>query len=405
MRTSIGGPRTATAEPGVIAIELLGCCVTLLIAGVSLTGCSASAPPPLRHELEETRVVAHTSGDEIVTESYDAGQLFERAYTASQRGDCEAATPLYGQIVDEFPSSRFAPLSLYNAALCLQRLGRYSESASRYEALIEAFPTSNDIKPAMFQLALVLHELERWDDLRGRAETLLERDDLRSHERLEAMTRRAQGLLGAGQVDAAERASRDALTYYRTRRGDEVIHDDYFAAAANFVMAESLRLRSEALSFPEAEVSEQHAVLDQRSQLLLEAQRAYFDTMRFHDARWAAAAGYRIGSMYERFFQDITAAPVPPPGQPFEGAALESYRASYRQQLRDRVKPLMRHAINYWELTLMMAERTGLESVEPEWVRRTRADLERVRATLIEEDTLPEATLSFPPDDVARSSH
>ena len=46
-----------------------------------------------------------------------------------------------------------------------------------------------------------------------------------------------------------------------------------------------------------------------------------------------------------------------------------------------RIRPLLRHAIHYWELTLLMGERTG---VRTEWLERTRADLGRMRSTLLE---------------------
>ena len=46
-----------------------------------------------------------------------------------------------------------------------------------------------------------------------------------------------------------------------------------------------------------------------------------------------------------------------------------------------RGKPLIRHAIRYWELTLMMVERTG---VRTEWSSRVRDDLERARVRLLD---------------------
>jgi hypothetical protein len=50
------------------------------------------------------------------------------------------------------------------------------------------------------------------------------------------------------------------------------------------------------------------------------------------------------------------------------------------------VEPLIRHAIRYWELTLMMVERT--QSQTP-WAERIREDLERARQRLITEPGQP----------------
>lgn len=357
----------------------------LLLLLLALAGCSsAPRPPTTPRTLEETRIVAHrTAGGELELDSYDASQLFERAYAMTTDGRCLEAIPLYDRIAAEFPTSRFVSPALYNAGLCLQRAGQHAPAVDRFTRLLQMVPQSSDAKHTRFLLAEALVELERWDPALEQALALLGRDDLTSYERLEAMSRRAQALYGLGRTDEAERAARDALAYYRTRTGDEAIADEFFAAAASFVLAEAIRTRSEALGLPAGDVQSQSAILDRRAQLLLDAQRAYFDTIRLTDARWAAAAGYRIGSMYETLYTAITEAPIPPPSTEMSPEALAVYRREYRQQLADRVRPLVRHAIRYWELTLLMVERTGVEPLEREWVARTRADLDRARQRLL----------------------
>ena len=95
--------------------------------------------------------------------------------------------------------------------------------------------------------------------------------------------------------------------------------------------------------------------------------------------KWAAASGYRIGAMYDKLWQDLMAAPAP--------ASLSAgAKELYPQELAKLIKPLLRHAIRYWELTLLMAERTGGRG---EWVEKTRGDLERVRGLLLEQPPGP----------------
>ncbi|UJR81830.1 tetratricopeptide repeat protein [Sandaracinus amylolyticus] len=377
-----------------------------------LAACGAartSAPTGPAVQLEETRIVArHTSGGELELDSYDASQLFQRAYELGQRGECAAAVELYDRVVAEFPSSRYLSPALYNAGLCLKDAGDLAGAVERWSMLLERVPDAPDAKHARFLMTAALVELERWEPALDSAELLLDRDDLRSDERLEAMARRAEALFGLRRIEDAERAARDALAYYRTRQGEELIADEYFAAAANFVLAETIRTRSEALALPDSDVVTQRETLDRRAQLLLDAQRAYFDTMRHTDARWAAAAGYRIGAMYEHLYRAITEAPVPPPppDRPLTGDALEIYRREYRGQLADRVRPLVRHAIRYWELTLLMVERTGVRS---DWVERTRTELDRARQLLLGgplSDTEPEPAraLGSPSDTPDRPS-
>jgi len=357
--------------------------------------------------LEETRIVAHrTDGGELELESYDASQLFERAYGMTRDGRCLDAIPLYDRIASEFPTSRYVSPALYNAGLCLQRDSQLAPAVDRYTRLLAMVPQSSDAKHARFLLAEALVDLERWEPALTAAEALLDRDDLTSYERLEAMARRAQSLFGLGRNDDAERAAREAMTYYRTRQGDQAIADEYFAAAANFVLAETIRTRAESLALPPGDVASQSAILDRRAQLLLDAQRAYFDTIRLTDARWAAASGYRIGAMYQALYAAITEAPVPPPSRDMSEEALDVYRREYRGQLTDRVRPLIRHAIRYWELTLLMVERTGVEPLEREWVERTRSELERARELLLGPSaTAPRAASTDPAGALGAPAH
>jgi hypothetical protein len=54
----------------------------------------------------------------------------------------------------------------------------------------------------------------------------------------------------------------------------------------------------------------------------------------------------------------------------------------YHDELAKLIKPLIRHAIRYWEMTLMFIERTGMKTT---WGEKTKTDLARVRALLLEQ--------------------
>lgn len=363
--------------------------------------CGAAAPRPAVPgdgeviAMEEMRIVASREEGELVLDSYDAGQLFERGTRLLNEGRCrDAVERFYDRLAREFPSSRYVAPALYNAGLCLHEGGELEASIPYYQRVIEQAGAARDGRHASFQLAQVLIGLERWEEALALTDRLLLREDLGSPERLEGLARRAQALLGLDRLDEAERQARDALSYFRTRQGDDRIDDPYFAAAANFVLAETMRSRSERIEVPAADALTQHDVLDRRARLILDAQREYFSTIRFTDAHWAAASGYRIGAMYDRLWQAMMEAPIPPPTQPMNEATTELYRREYRQELARHIRPLIRHAIRYWEMTLLMIERTG---VRTEWADRARADLERMRGLLLEqEETAPAAEPSEP---------
>lgn len=379
-------PRAAVRFP-MRAILLSPLVVLAACAGRQSTGTTPDPEPEVR-QLEPMRITAtRTEGGALEMGAYDAEMLFQQGNAKLDGGRCDEAIPLYDRVADEFPDSRFVSPSLYNAGLCFMEGDELPAAAARFERLLRETPTSGDVKHARFQLAHVYLGLERWDDAHAQAETLLHRGDLTPDERVEAMARAAQAQLGAGRaIEAAERA-RSALAYARTRPEDDRVRQVYHLAAANFVYAETLRLRAEEVVLPEGGVAVQRPVLERRAQLILAAQREYFDTMRHTHPEWAAAAGYRIGEMYDHFWEAITTAPVPPPSREMTEEERAIYDEEYRLSLARLVKPLIRHSIRYWELTLLMVERTG---VNTEWTERIRADLERARDRLLAQPDGPE---------------
>ena len=365
-------------------MKRIGVGLGLVWALVSAMGCAGSGkgetttPAKREVQFEELRINAKAKeGGGYDFESYDAGDLFKRATELLNAQKCDEAVPLYDRIVAEFEASEYVSASLYNAGLCLQATGKFAEAAEHYANVRKLRPKSEDVKDSSFLLAEVLIQLERWQDALRLADELLARQDLSQEERLEGMARRSQALLGSGQLDEAERYAQSALAYFRTRAKDQPIRDEFFAAANNYVLAETFRTREESLAFPEG-LEPQKEVLIRRAQLLLQAQREYFNTISFQNLdnlHWAAASGYRIGHMYDELWHSVMNAPVPK-NLKGEGEAI------YHQELAKLIKPLIRHAVRYWEMTLMFIERTGMKTT---WAEKTKEDLTRVRALLLEQ--------------------
>jgi len=373
------------------AETLMRYCRLLLSAGLValVPGCAGRAPlstTPVKHvDMEGVRIVArHDDQGRYEFESYDAAELFERGNRAVDAGQCAEAVVAYDKIAAEFADSKYVSPALYNAGLCLAQKGEREPALHRFERLAQAYPGSLDAKHAGFQAGHLEVELQRYPQALARAEGLLASDQLDPPERMEALALRALSLLGVGRLDDAEKQGKEALSFYRTR-AEQLAADPYFAAAANFVIGDCIRLRAEAITFPDTTQEEQKQLLVRRAQLLLDAMREYASTIqhtttiRQTNPKWAAAAGYQIGAMYDRLWHDLMAAPVPATLEP-------AARQYYPQELSKLIKPLLRHAIRYWELTLMMAERTGAQG---EWVDRTRADLARVRNLMLEQPPGP----------------
>lgn len=339
--------------------------------------------------MEALRITARRGADgEYKFDVYDAPDLFKHATELLNSKKCQQAVVLYDRLTLEFPDSRYVSAAYYNAGLCLQALGEFEPAAQRYASLRTKLPTSTDYKHASLQYAEVLVQLERWDEVIAVADELLASTELQPHERLESMARHSQALLGQDKLEDAAKHAKSSLAYFRTRPKTEEIVDEFFAAANNYVLAETLRRQGQRMTFP-LDADAQQKVLIRRAELLLAAQREYFNTISFtnlDNLHWAAASGYRIGHMYDELWNSVMTAPVPAHLPP-EGAD------PYHQSLAKLIKPLIRHAIRYWELTLMLIERTGMDNA---WSRKTRDDLVRVRALLLQQ---PAGAGGLPPVD------
>jgi hypothetical protein len=118
------------------------------------------------------------------------------------------------------------------------------------------------------------------------------------------------------------------------------------------------------------------AALEQRCQLLLDAQGAYSDAMRAYDAHWSAMAGYRVGELYQKLHEEMMQ--VPPP----KSANSEARRQLFEGAMRLRYSILLDKAKAMLDHTVTMAERTGEQS---EWVLKARQARDAVEKAMVDE--------------------
>src|SRR6185436_3946729 len=148
-------------------------------------------------------------------------------------------------------------------------------------------------------------------------------------------------------------------------------------AALYFALGELRRIRGERIGFDP--VPPKFAeVLEQRCQLLLDAQSAYSDSMRAYDAHWSAMAGFRTAELYEHLHQDLLAVQPPP------SADTERKRQLFEGAVRTRYAILLTKAKGMAEHTLAMAERTHEQS---DWVQKTREALRGIEQSIKDEET------------------
>jgi hypothetical protein len=102
----------------------------------------------------------------------------------------------------------------------------------------------------------------------------------------------------------------------------------------------------------------------------MRAQNNFIRAIRVGHTGWATAAGYRIGSLYERMYDDVLKVPVP------QGLS-EGGKEFYQNEVRKKVGVLVSKAIKIYEQSLEMAGRVNEKN---EWVERTSKSLERMKS-------------------------
>jgi len=199
-----------------------------------------------------------------------------------------------------------------------------------------------------------LSDFDRIAVFSARALALIERGE---DQQASYFIEKGRDIIDAKQLDAAGRVPRDLAQLY-------------------YALGEYRRVRAERVVFQPMPPNF-GAVLEERCQLLLDAQSAYGDSMRAYDAHWSAMAGFRTVELYERLHQDLLAVQPPP------SADTELKRQLFDGAVRTRYAILLTKAKAMAEHTLTMAERTGEHS---EWVERTRVALKSIDERIAAED-------------------
>jgi len=288
-------------------------------------------------------------------------ELFARARAAFAEKRFADAARDFDRIVEIDPGGAYAKESLFDAGASHDGLGDLDGAAARYQEVARRYPDDPLAREALIRGVRVLTYRERWAEAGALSDALLkEISALRPVEQIVAYAGKALALVSSADPDSAA---------YFIEKGRDVVDRERLDAAGvlprdlaelYFALGELRRIRGERIGFNPVP-PKFGEVLEQRCQLLLDAQSAYSDTMRAYDAHWSAMAGYRVGELYQKLHQELMQIPPPaaatttPKAQLFEGA------------MRVRYSVLLRKGLTMMEHTVALGDRTGEQSA---WVAR-----------------------------------
>jgi tetratricopeptide (TPR) repeat protein len=326
-------------------------------------------------------------------------EMFARARADFAERRFDAAARGFDRIVELDPTGPHANDALFQGAAARDEMGDLDGAAKRYEEVARRAPSDPLAKDALVRAVRVLAYLERWTEVGRASDALLARaNELSPVERIVAYGGKALSLVFSDNPDSAEyfiSKGRDVVDAERLDAAGAVPRD---LAELYFALGELRRIRGERIHFDPVPANFAQ-VLEQRCQLLLDAQSAYSDTMRAYDAHWSAMAGYRVGELYEKLHEELMR--IPPPAK----AATSARAQLFEGAMRLRYSVLLDKGLAMMEHTLAMAERTGERS---EWVLRAAEAKRAIEVAKRQEqealDRLPytRADLERALDDLAR---
>ena len=341
-------------------------------------GCGGSKAPPVSAH-DQRGGIAEVEVPRTVVTASDASSILEllrdaRALATAKRwGEAAAA---YERIYRLEPEGSSGNDAVWGAADAHDNANELEPALARYELLARREPDTARGHQALVRATRLLVFLGRFAPAGVYAELLLKKpDELSDFERIAVLSARALALLERGE---------DQQASYFIEKGRDIIDARQLDAAGRvprdlaqlyYALGESRRVKAERVVFQPLPPSF-GAVLEQRCQLLLDAQSAYSDSMRAYDAHWSAMAGFRTAELYEHLHQDLLAVQPPP------SADTERKRQLFEGAVRTRYAILLTKAKGMAEHTLAMADRTGEHS---EWVDRTREALKAIDQGIADE--------------------
>jgi TolA-binding protein len=352
-------------------IELL---VVALVAGCATTGQQKTPQPGndvTRLDMEPIKIEATKDGDGMHIDAFDAPELFERASKALSDKRFDQAIQDYQKLLKDFPDSTYVRPTFYN--LGLAEVGRkdWPAAVDSFRALVDRFPEHADAKDSLFQLGACYAEQSNWPASAEVFSRVLDRKDLNADDRIEAIARRGFAQFNLSDLDTAEKTFRSAMSYKQQIETEERLSTDFYLAFSQYHLGQifHLRFQKAPLRGPESQLDRD---LDEKARLLLTAQRAYIDTIKFGNPAWASAAGFQVGSLYEELYDAFMNVPVPPELD-------REARVVYVEELHKRIRILLEKSLRWQRENLLMIERLG---VATEWADKSKVAYAKVMKLL-----------------------
>jgi tetratricopeptide (TPR) repeat protein len=313
----------------------------------------ASAKDPRVVDLDIIRITASTRGvgGDITAEHVATADLFREANEAAKRKETEHAIALYRRIVADFPESKYAPISLFNIAAILDGRGDYPATLQALHELVTTYPDARESIDGHLYISALQSDHDDWPAALVTLDEILPRANLTYADRIEVFARKGYVLIQQHRYAEAEVSLDTAVSEWRRAPH---IEDPYYIAMATYYRGEVAHQK-----FIEAPVRLPDDVLvadlEHKRVLAVQAYDKWKESLGFHQAYWATAAGYQMSQIFvELWRQTVTA--------PFPGRINRATRDQYVVEVHDRVKEHLAKALEGHRMNVELAKAYGVET-------------------------------------------
>lgn len=238
--------------------------------------------------------------------AFSAGQVYEKVIYYDR------AAKAYELVWSRFRTGTKAADALYNAALLRQALGQNKEAIAHYSEYARKFRERKDAPDVAFNIGVV-YESSGDDGPAYNAFTEYARIYRSTGRRIvEAYTRAGRTALRLGKIKAAREHFAAAQKAWKGLGGKDKREATTWAAEARYHEGELIFRDYERVSL-DVKPKLLEKTLKTKSKLLSEAEQVYTSVIDYQDLKWATAALFRVGQVYDGFAEALATAANKPP--------------------------------------------------------------------------------------------
>lgn len=238
-----------------------------------------------------------------------AGAAFAAAQTYEHMAYFDRAADAYELVAKNYPRTDRGPDALFDAGVLRQALGQSDKAIDHYQQYARRYRKRDDAEEVAFRIAVVHEEAKQYRSA-YKAYRDYEKRYPRGKFRIEALARAGRTAMRMGQPKRARDPLEATLRAFSKQSGDAKAEAAPWAAEARYLQGE-LIYRQYADIDLSVKPQKLQRTLDKKTALLEKAQGVYLEVVELGDPRWATAALYRMGSVFEEFASSLRRAPTP----------------------------------------------------------------------------------------------